>query len=76
MTTEIRESIALSAEQAERIRQRFYPVPGWAELAVSEPTFAKALEALPDETLVRRVNWMLWEMYCDARAAAVAAGGE
>lgn len=76
MTTEIREPFMLSAEQAEHIRQRFYSSPGWTKVAVGEPGFVAALDALPDETLMRRVNWMWWEMYCDVRGATRAVGGE
>ena len=72
---EAREVANLSAGQAESIRQRFHNSPDWKSLATAEPRFAEALAALPDESCMRRVNWMLWEMYVDARNEAVEKGG-
>ena len=60
----------LTPRQAQFIRIGFQTTPGWEELAETNPRFVQALEALPDETILRRCNVMLQEMFDDVKREA------
>lgn len=60
----------MTTAQADHIRKRFYETDGWDVVQQTEIRFAKALEALPDETLMRTVNMLCREMFEDAKKQA------
>jgi hypothetical protein len=60
----------MTTAQADHIRKRFHETEGWDIFQQNEVRFAKALEALPDETLMRTVNTFCREMFEDAKKQA------
>jgi hypothetical protein len=61
----------LTPEQAEAVRRKFYSNPHWDKLNyIDKQGVGAALEALPDETLMRRRHWIWREMFKDIKRMA------
>ena len=53
------------------IRAKFKTTRGWNDLKIAFPLIEPALQALPDETLIGRINPLLFDMYDDAKKQAM-----
>ena len=58
----------LTEAESKLVRQWFMEMPGWSELHDEDRWgWEEALDALPDETLAWRRNWMLVEVFIDVK---------
>ena len=57
----------MNPAQVKYIRLRFQTNPHWEELARHHPGLVAGLNALPDEMLIRRCNWLIREIFDDAK---------
>ena len=55
---------------ARLIQIRMRNTSGWGGIVAYHPKFAAAIDALPDETGIARVNVMLRDVYTDCKAWA------